>query len=124
MLYVVDAIARSYQDHARRAGESLDDPVDDSFSGGLFKFSELVESLMNNILNESQKDNFDRIKKVIEIWERAATFSPSVVARMKLKIDTLKNDTAAPADTSSNVQGTSTRFLSCTLAIIRTSRTM
>ena len=58
-MYVVDSIARQYQEQARRQGQDISTTTDDrTFAGGLRHITSVLPSLMNDILQhapDSQK---------------------------------------------------------------------
>lgn len=86
-LYVVDSIVRLYKDEAKKRGETIDASAPEgTFAAGVFKISELVESIVDDSLEllivpaTNQK-----ISKLVDIWERAQTFDPQIIANIRDK---------------------------------------
>lgn len=67
VLYVVDSIARMYQEQARRHGQDISTTTDDgTFAGGLRHITSVLPSLMNDIIQhapDSQKVILKILKK-------------------------------------------------------------
>ncbi|KAK9468490.1 hypothetical protein V1512DRAFT_246359 [Lipomyces arxii] len=97
-LYVVDAIARAYQDECRKLGQvpSATSP-EGTPAAAVYHLSGMIDSLMADITS-APADQRDKIGKVIDIWERAATFSPELLASMRSKFVKLgsENSTTPP----------------------------
>lgn len=86
-LYVVDSIVRVYVDEARKQNQAIDSKAPEgTFASGAFKISELIESLVDDAL-ELMISQSQRIKigKLVDIWERAETFSPEILKSIKSK---------------------------------------
>ncbi|KAK9450945.1 uncharacterized protein V1518DRAFT_404014 [Limtongia smithiae] len=82
-LYVIDAVVRAYQDEARKLGQvpSADSP-EGTPAAAVFRVSGLIDNLMADIVS-APEDQKDKILKVVDIWERATTFSPELIASMR-----------------------------------------
>ncbi|KAK9453165.1 hypothetical protein V1511DRAFT_490070 [Dipodascopsis uninucleata] len=82
-LYVVDAIARAYQDEARKLGEvpSPDSP-EGTPAAGLYHLTDIIDTLMSDIA-VAPPDQRDKILKVVDIWERASTFNPETLTKIR-----------------------------------------
>lgn len=86
-LYVVDSIVRVYMDEAKKRGETVSaDAPAGTFAAGVYRISELVEALIDNALELliTESSNI-KIAKLVDIWERAQTFSPELIARIRSK---------------------------------------
>lgn len=105
ILYVVDAIARGYQDLA--VNESYPTPSEapeGTYTAAVYRISQLVEEMFVNIfgippaedVKVSLKAFFflisvltgilqDKMKKVIDIWERCETFPQETLDTIKRK---------------------------------------
>lgn len=86
-LYVVDSIVRVYIDEAKKQNQPIEPLAPEgTFADGVNKISELIESLIDDamelLVSKSQKV---KIGKLIDIWERAETFSPELIRRMRDK---------------------------------------
>lgn len=86
-LYVVDSVVRVYMDEAKKRGETVDSLAPQgTFAAGVYKIGELVESLIDDamelLINASTNV---KIGKLVDIWERAQTFSPEKIANIRKK---------------------------------------
>ncbi|KAF3992102.1 hypothetical protein FT663_02419 [Candidozyma haemuli var. vulneris] len=86
-LYVVDSIVRVYKEEAKKKGETIDSSAPEgTFASGVFKISELIESIMDDAMSLSVVPATDvKISKLVDIWERAQTFSPATLAAIRDK---------------------------------------
>ncbi|BFZ61075.1 hypothetical protein YB2330_002133 [Saitoella coloradoensis] len=73
-LYVVDSVARAYQDFARKS------PADEhAFLAGLNLIADNIYNIMNDAVQAAPEKDKEKIRKLVDIWEKAATFSPEVL---------------------------------------------
>ncbi|QSL67134.1 hypothetical protein MERGE_001523 [Pneumocystis wakefieldiae] len=79
VLYVLDSVARAYQD---LAGEN-ETVEDGTFSGGLQQLTVLLESLMNDIMFYAPAEHKEKVRKLVDIWERAATFPSDLLVKLR-----------------------------------------
>ena len=84
----MDAIARQYHDYATRkvGGEGGDHQVA-AFTSGLKQIEEIMPSLLNDFLPDASNDYKDKIKKLIDIWERSETFPLQLLNFMRDNVD-------------------------------------
>lgn len=105
-MYVVDSIVRAYVDEAKRHEEVIDSNAPEgSFAAGVYKISELIESLMDDALELSiVKPQTIKILKLVDIWERAQTFDSQII--QNIRSNHIKSTTPPgsppPKDTSLN----------------------
>ncbi|KTW26129.1 hypothetical protein T552_03023 [Pneumocystis carinii B80] len=79
VLYVLDSVARAYQDLAEE-----DETVEDgTFSGGLQQLTVLLESLMNDMMFYAPAEHKKKVRKLVDIWERAATFPSELLVKLR-----------------------------------------
>ncbi|KAL4915585.1 hypothetical protein BDW62DRAFT_188173 [Aspergillus aurantiobrunneus] len=98
VLYVVDSVTRQWVDAARKAGQPSGSAAPDgTFAAGVNRVTELLPVLMTDIINNAPEDQKEKIKKLVDIWERGYTFPALMLASFKQKLN-------APA--SNNVQST------------------
>ncbi|GIJ85414.1 hypothetical protein Asppvi_004271 [Aspergillus pseudoviridinutans] len=98
VLYVVDSVTRQWVEAARKAGQlSGSAAPDGTFAAGVNRVTELLPVLMTDIINNAPEDQKEKIKKLVDIWERGYTFPASMLASFKEKLN-------APA--SQNVEST------------------
>ncbi|KAL4801553.1 hypothetical protein BDV18DRAFT_148816 [Aspergillus unguis] len=98
VLYVVDSVTRQWVDAARKAGQPSGSAAPDgTFAAGVNRVTELLPVLMNDIINNAPEDQKEKIKKLVDIWERGYTFPAPMLASFKQKLN-------APA--SNNIEST------------------
>ncbi|AEO61873.1 hypothetical protein MYCTH_2312563 [Thermothelomyces thermophilus ATCC 42464] len=88
VLYVVDSVTRKWLDQAKAQGQtpSLSAP-DGTFAAGVHRVTELIPILMNDIIATAPEDQKEKIKKLVDIWEKGQTFPPSMVNSFKEKLN-------------------------------------
>ncbi|KAL2264151.1 hypothetical protein VTK26DRAFT_1672 [Humicola hyalothermophila] len=88
VLYVVDSVTRKWLDQAKAQGQtpSLSAP-DGTFAAGVHRVTELIPILMNDIIATAPQDQKEKIKKLIDIWEKGQTFPASMVNSFKEKLN-------------------------------------
>lgn len=86
-LYVVDSIVRVYMDEAKKRGEEITaNAPEGTFAAGVHKIGELVESLIDDAMELLiAPATVVKIGKLVDIWERALTFSPETIAAIRRK---------------------------------------
>ncbi|KAK4248684.1 hypothetical protein C7999DRAFT_40190 [Corynascus novoguineensis] len=101
VLYVVDSVTRKWLDQAKAQGQtpSLSAP-DGTFAAGVHRVTELIPILMNDIIATAPEDQKEKIKKLVDIWEKGQTFPPSMVNSFKEKLNAPK-----PANQSTTPPG-------------------
>ncbi|KAL4927808.1 Nrd1 complex RNA-binding subunit [Aspergillus undulatus] len=97
VLYVVDSVTRQWVDAARKSGQPAGSAAPDgTFAAGVNRVTELLPVLMTDIINNAPEDQKEKIKKLVDIWERGYTFPATMLASFKQKLN-------APA---SNIEST------------------
>jgi protein NRD1 len=86
-LYVVDSIVRGYTEEAKKLNETIDSSASEgTFAAGVYKISELIESLIDDAMELLiSKSQTIKISKLVDIWERAETFSPEIIKTIRDK---------------------------------------
>ncbi|EEQ90495.1 hypothetical protein RJZ56_006741 [Blastomyces dermatitidis] len=98
VLYVVDSVTRQWVESARRAGQTVGSGAPDgTFAAGVNRVTELLPVLMTDIINNAPEYQKDKIKKLVDIWERGYTFPAPLLASFKEKLN---------APVSQNVEST------------------
>ncbi|TVY84505.1 Rpb7-binding protein seb1 [Lachnellula suecica] len=89
VLYVVDSVTRKWVEQAKLAGQTINLSAEDgTFAAGVNRVKELLPNLMNNIIPSSpDKDQKDKIRKLIDIWEKSQTFPISMLNDFKEKLN-------------------------------------
>ncbi|KAL9031636.1 MAG: hypothetical protein Q9196_000350 [Gyalolechia fulgens] len=92
VLYVVDSVTRSWVEQARKAGQQLGPSAAyGTFGAGVYRVTELLPMLMNDIINSAPEDQKARIKKLVDIWERGSTFPIEMLSNFKERLDAPAN---------------------------------
>ncbi|KAL3470392.1 hypothetical protein BJX99DRAFT_50275 [Aspergillus californicus] len=88
VLYVVDSVTRQWVDAARKAGQPSGSAAPDgTFAAGVNRVTELLPVLMTDIINNAPEDQKEKIKKLVDIWERGYTFPAPMLASFKQKLN-------------------------------------
>ncbi|KAL9119834.1 MAG: hypothetical protein Q9187_003612 [Circinaria calcarea] len=87
VLYVVDSVTRQWVEQARKAGQPIGSAAaDGTFAAGVNHVTELLPSFMNDIITNAPEEQKDKIKKLIDIWERGNTFPQTMLSNFKEKL--------------------------------------
>ncbi|EEA22927.1 hypothetical protein EYB25_005696 [Talaromyces marneffei] len=90
VLYVVDSVTRQWVEAARKAGQPLGSAAPDgTFAAGVNRVTELLPVLMADIINNAPEDQKEKIRKLVDIWERGQTFPLPMLATIKEKLNAL-----------------------------------
>lgn len=86
-LYVVDSIVRIYTEEAKKSNQEIGPLAPDgTFAAGVFRISEIIESLIDNAMELLISTAIDaKVGKLVDIWERAQTFSPERISNIRKK---------------------------------------
>ncbi|KAM7200536.1 hypothetical protein V8F20_005267 [Naviculisporaceae sp. PSN 640] len=88
VLYVVDSVTRKWMEQARTHGQPITpDAQDGTFAAGVNRVTELMPILMNDIVAQAPEDQKEKIRKLIEIWEKGQTFPTPMVNSFKEKLN-------------------------------------
>ncbi|KAI1083838.1 hypothetical protein F5B20DRAFT_525586 [Whalleya microplaca] len=99
VLYVVDSVTRRWVDHAKQQGQTIDSTAKDgTYAAGVHRVTELLPVLMNDILQNAPGEQKEKIKKLIDIWEKGQTFPMTMIESFKQKLNALpaKNESTTP----------------------------
>ncbi|TVY36788.1 Rpb7-binding protein [Lachnellula subtilissima] len=99
VLYVVDSVTRKWTEQAKNTGQTINVSAEDgTFAAGVNRVKELLPNLMNNIIASSpDKDQKDRIRKLLDIWEKAQTFPLAMLNDFKEKLTaSMQNESTTP----------------------------
>ncbi|KAJ5191446.1 uncharacterized protein N7498_010431 [Penicillium cinerascens] len=92
VLYVVDSVTRQWVEAARKAGQPPGSAAPDgTFAAGVNRVTELLPVLMTDIINNAPQDQKEKIKKLIDIWERGQTFPTSMLSSFREKLTSPSN---------------------------------
>ncbi|KAF7593166.1 hypothetical protein BBP40_011879 [Aspergillus hancockii] len=88
VLYVVDSVTRQWVEAARKAGQlSGSAAADGTFAAGVNRVTELLPVLMTDIISNAPEDQKEKIRKLVDIWERGYTFPAPMLASFKEKLN-------------------------------------
>lgn len=104
-LYVVDSIVRIYMDEAKKQNQEIDSSSPDgTYAAGVYKISELIESLVDDALELLiSKSQNTKISKLVDIWERAETFKPEILQAIRSKHFTSTTPPGTPPRTQAEI---------------------
>ncbi|KAI9815710.1 MAG: hypothetical protein M1827_002106 [Pycnora praestabilis] len=87
VLYVVDSVTRNWVDQARKAGQPTGNEASDgTYAAGVNRVTELLPVLMTDIVHTAPEDQKEKIKKLVDIWERGSTFPAQMLSTFKEKL--------------------------------------
>ncbi|KAK4644654.1 hypothetical protein QC761_306790 [Podospora bellae-mahoneyi] len=89
VLYVVDQVAREWLKKAKALGQF---PInssaqDGTYAAGVHRLTELMPTLMNDSISAAPEDQKDKIKKLLDIWEKGETFPAAMVSSWREKLN-------------------------------------
>ncbi|KAI1135296.1 hypothetical protein F5Y05DRAFT_178215 [Hypoxylon sp. FL0543] len=99
VLYVVDSVTRKWVDQAKLHGQSINSSAKDgTYAAGVHRVTELLPVLMNDILQAAPGEQKDKIRKLVEIWEKGQTFPQAMLDSFKPKFNSFpaKNESTTP----------------------------
>ncbi|KAK7948284.1 uncharacterized protein PG986_009170 [Apiospora aurea] len=101
VLYVVDSVTRRWVEHAKQQGQPINSSATDgTYAAGVHRVTELIPVLMNDILSSAPAEQKEKIKKLVDIWEKGQTFPPSLIESFKQKLNTpALNESTTPVGT-------------------------
>jgi protein NRD1 len=84
VLYVVDSIARQWKERARLAGQAVSKTAaPGTFASGVQNITDVLPSLMADLIQSAPQNQKEKISKLLDIWERAQTFPQKSLASFK-----------------------------------------
>ncbi|KAH6656663.1 hypothetical protein BKA67DRAFT_163164 [Truncatella angustata] len=97
VLYVVDSVTRRWIEQAKQQGQTINSSAPDgTYAAGVHRVTELIPVLMNDILQSAPQEQKDKIKKLVDIWEKGQTFPGPLIESFKQKLDAPKNESTTP----------------------------
>ncbi|KAL2066584.1 hypothetical protein VTL71DRAFT_2655 [Oculimacula yallundae] len=96
VLYVVDSVVRKWTEQAKSAGQPINSSSPDgTFAAGVNRVKELLPMLMTDIIQSAPDDQKEKLRKLLEIWEKGQTFPLQMIASFKEQMSA-KNVTTTP----------------------------
>ncbi|KAI2471818.1 hypothetical protein F4781DRAFT_385974 [Annulohypoxylon bovei var. microspora] len=97
VLYVVDSVTRRWVDQAKHQGQPINSSAKDgTYAAGVHRVTELIPSFMNDIIQNAPGEQKEKIKKLIDIWEKGQTFPQAMIESFKQKLSSAKNESTTP----------------------------
>ncbi|TRX97336.1 hypothetical protein FHL15_001614 [Xylaria flabelliformis] len=88
VLYVVDSVTRKWVDQAKQHGQPVNSSAQDgTYAAGVHRVTELLPVLMNDIIQNAPGEQKDKIKKLVDIWEKGQTFPMAMIESFKQKLN-------------------------------------
>ncbi|KAM3460331.1 hypothetical protein NHJ6243_006045 [Beauveria neobassiana] len=107
VLYVVDSVTRKWLEQAKAQGQPINSSAPDgTYAAGVHRVTELMPVLMNDISQSAPEDQKEKIKKLLDIWEKGQTFPPSMLASFRQGLSSpaqAKTSTTPPGSPPPNV---------------------
>ncbi|EGS23191.1 uncharacterized protein CTHT_0008540 [Thermochaetoides thermophila DSM 1495] len=88
VLYVVDSVTRKWLDQAKAQGQAPSASAPDgTFAAGVHRVTVLIPMMMNDIISSAPDDQKEKIRKLVDIWEKGQTFPSDMVNSFKEKLN-------------------------------------
>ncbi|CAM1510423.1 Fc.00g007580.m01.CDS01 [Cosmosporella sp. VM-42] len=88
VLYVVDSVTRKWLEQAKAQAQAINSSAQDgTYAAGVNRVTELIPVLMNDILQSAPEEQKEKIKKLIDIWEKGQTFPTPMIESFKEKLN-------------------------------------
>ncbi|KAH7320924.1 hypothetical protein B0I35DRAFT_477463 [Stachybotrys elegans] len=112
VLYVVDSVTRKWLEQAKNQGQAVNSSAQDgTYAAGVHRVTELMPVLMNDIVQSAPEEQKDKIKKLLDIWEKGQTFPMPMIESFRAKLSAPRlsspqnESTTPPGSPPSNVLG-------------------
>ncbi|KAI1179654.1 hypothetical protein F4777DRAFT_441005 [Nemania sp. FL0916] len=88
VLYVVDSVTRKWVDQAKQNSQPINSSAQDgTYAAGVHRVTELLPVLMNDIIQNAPGEQKEKIKKLVDIWEKGQTFPMTMIESFKQKLN-------------------------------------
>ncbi|KAF4634362.1 hypothetical protein G7Y89_g3749 [Cudoniella acicularis] len=107
VLYVVDSVTRKWTEQAKSAGQPITvSAPDGTFAAGVNRVKELLPVLMNDIIQSAPDDQKEKIRKLVDIWEKGQTFPLQLLTQFKERLNApaQNQSTTPPGSPPADVQ--------------------
>ncbi|KAF2711117.1 hypothetical protein K504DRAFT_376636 [Pleomassaria siparia CBS 279.74] len=99
VLYVVDSITRQWKERARLAGQAVSkNAAPGTFASGVQKVTDVLPTLMTDLIQLAPQNQKEKISKLLDIWERAQTFPQNMLASFKQLLNKPQNTNPLPGN--------------------------
>ncbi|KAH7040535.1 uncharacterized protein B0I36DRAFT_12036 [Microdochium trichocladiopsis] len=87
VLYVVDSVTRRWIEQAKQSGQQINSSAPDgTYAAGVHRVTELIPVLMNDIVQTAPSEQKEKIRKLVDIWDKGQTFPAPMVESFKQKL--------------------------------------
>ncbi|KAF4512824.1 hypothetical protein G6O67_000162 [Ophiocordyceps sinensis] len=87
VLYVVDSVTRKWLEQAKAQGQPVNSSAQDgTYAAGVHRVTELMPVLMNDILQSAPDEQKEKIKKLLDIWDKGQTFPAPMLESYREKL--------------------------------------
>ncbi|KAH9217228.1 hypothetical protein DL95DRAFT_386727 [Leptodontidium sp. 2 PMI_412] len=105
VLYVVDSVVRKWTEQAKSVGQPINNSAQDgTFAAGVNRVKELLPVLMNDIILSAPDDQKEKIRKLLDIWEKGQTFPLQMITSFKEKLSAQNETTTPPGSPPADLQ--------------------
>lgn len=85
-LYIIDSIGRAYLDEKRQRDEYIKpDAKKGTFAYALYVLGEAIDDLVIEAVSKSNEDHKDKIRVLVDIWDRSGLFQKGVLNAIRSK---------------------------------------
>lgn len=96
-LYIIDSIGRAYLDEARARDDYIKPKAKlGSCAHGVYTLGEAIRELLVDGINKSDSDNKEKIRMLIDIWDRSGLFQKGYLNAVRAKCFSMDAATRAP----------------------------
>lgn len=91
VLYVVDSVSRAWLERARKTGQAvIRTAAPGTFASGVQQITNVLPSLMAELVQCAPDNQKEKISKLLDIWERGQTFPLDMIAGFKQQLSNPK----------------------------------
>ncbi|PHH60635.1 hypothetical protein CDD81_1386 [Ophiocordyceps australis] len=106
VLYVVDLVTRKWLERAKAQGQPVNSSAQDgTYAAGVNRVTELMPVLMNDVIQSAPDEQKDKIKKLLDIWEKAQTFPAPMLQASREKLSSVETSNPTPPNASTTPPG-------------------
>ncbi|SCV03208.1 LANO_0G02806g1_1 [Lachancea nothofagi CBS 11611] len=85
-LYIIDSIGRAYLEQARARDDYIKPTAKEgSCAHGVYVLGEAIQDLLGNAVSKSNEDHKDKIRTLIDIWDRSGLFQKGYLNAVRAK---------------------------------------
>ncbi|KAF2197158.1 hypothetical protein GQ43DRAFT_458675 [Delitschia confertaspora ATCC 74209] len=91
VLYVLDSVTRQWVEKARQSNQVVSHKAaEGTFASGVQKVTDLLPTLVNELIQTAPENHREKISKLLDIWERGQTFPLEQLRGFKQKLTNLQ----------------------------------